>query len=33
MFNGRPITEAEAYEAMRKWRELRYLEGKDSPIN
>lgn len=33
MFNGRPITQAEAYEAMRKWRELRYLEGKDSPIN
>jgi hypothetical protein len=33
MFNGRPITQAEAYEAMKKWRELRYLEGKDSPIN
>jgi hypothetical protein len=33
MFNGRPITQAEAYEAMRKWRELHYLDGKDSPIN
>ena len=33
MFNGKPITHAEAYEAMKKWRELRYLEGKDSPIN
>jgi hypothetical protein len=33
MFNGRRINETEAYEAMKKWRELRYLEGKDSPIN
>jgi hypothetical protein len=33
MFNGRRISEAEAYEAMKTWRELRYLEGKDSPIN
>ena len=33
IFNGRPITQTEAYEAMKKWRELRYLEGKDLPIN
>jgi hypothetical protein len=33
MFNGWPITQAEAYEAMVNWRERRYLEGKDLPIN